>query len=44
MLTDMNACQMARLGAAPVAAFNRVFRPHRDVLTYFGHDLMDKVC
>ena len=44
MLTDMKARQMARLDAAPVAAFNRVFRPHRDVLAYFGYDIMDGVC
>ena len=44
MLTDMNARQMARLDAEQVAAFNRVFRQHRDVLAYFGYDLMDKVC
>ena len=43
MLTDMNARQMARLDAAQVAAFNRVFRQHRNVLAYFGYDLMDWV-
>ena len=39
-LTDMNARQIARLDAGQVAAFNRVFRTHRDVLDYFGYDLM----
>ena len=43
MLTDMNARQMARLDAAQVATFNRVFQPHRDVLAYFGYDIMDGV-
>lgn len=42
--TDMNARQMARLDAAQVTAFNRVFRPHRDVLAYLGYNLIDKVC
>ena len=41
MLTDMNARQISRLDAEQVAAFNRVFRQHRDVLDYFGYDIMD---
>ena len=40
MLTDMNARQIARLDAGRIEAFNRVFRAHRDVLDYFGYDLM----
>ena len=40
MLTDMNARQIARLDAAQIATFNGVFRQHRDVLDYFGYDLM----
>ena len=43
MLADTNACQMARLDAAQVAAFNRVFRQHRDVLAYFGYDLTEGI-
>ena len=41
MLTDMNERQIARLDAAQIAAFNRVFREHRDTLGYFGYELMD---
>ena len=40
MLTDMNARQIARLDARRIEAFNRVFRARRDVLDYFGYDLM----
>ena len=40
VLTDMNARQIARLDAGRIEAFNRVFRAHRDVLDYFGYDLM----
>ena len=40
MLTDMNARQIARLDAGQVAAFSRVFRRRRDVLDYFGYDLL----
>ena len=40
MLTDMNARQIARLDAERIEAFNRVFRARRDVLDYFGYDLM----
>ena len=40
VLTDMNARQIARLDAGQVAAFSRVFRRHRDVLDYFGYDLL----
>ena len=39
MLTDMNARQIARLGAAELAECTRVFRERRDVLDYFGYDL-----
>ena len=41
MLTDMNARQIARLGAEDLAAFNRVFRRHEDVLAHFGYAVMD---
>ena len=41
MLTDMNGRQLANLDAEDVAAFNRVFREHRDTLGWFGYGLMD---
>ena len=41
MLTDMNARQITRLGAEDVAAFNRVFRQHEDVLAWFGYAVME---
>ena len=41
MLTNMNERQIARLTPGQVAAVNRVFRPRRDVLRYFGYDLME---
>ena len=48
MLTDMNARQIARLDAEDVAAFNRVFRRHEDLLARFGYAVMegrgDPVC
>ncbi len=40
MLTDMNERQIARLQPRQVAAFNRVFRAHPDVLEYFGYELL----
>ena len=40
LLTDMNARQVARLERRQVAAFNRVFRAHRDVLDHFGYELL----
>ena len=40
-LTNMNECQIARLGTEEIATLNRVFRQHRDALAYFGYDLMD---
>ena len=42
MLTDMNARQIARLGAEDLAAFNRVFRRHEDVLAHFGYAVMER--
>ena len=36
----MNARHAARLDAGRIEAFNRVFRARRDVLDYFGYDLM----
>ena len=41
MLTDMNARQIANLAAEDVAAFNRVFREHRETLDSFGYDILD---
>ena len=41
MLTDMNERQIARLDATDIAAFNRVFREHRDTLGWFGYELVD---
>ena len=41
MLTDMNARQIARLGAGQVAAFNRVFGEHRGLFGHFGYELLD---
>ena len=43
MLTDMNARQIARLGAEEFAAFNRVFREREDVLAWFGYRVMEGV-
>ena len=40
MLTNMNGRQLARLDAAKVAAFNRVFLRHRDLFDYFGYEIM----
>ena len=40
MLTDMNERQIARLPPGRIAAFNRVFRPHRELLDHFGYDLL----
>ena len=37
----MNARQSARLGSEEVAAFNRVFRRHEDVLAHFGYGVME---
>ena len=37
----MNARQSARLGSEEVAAFNRVFRRHEDVLAHFGYSVME---
>lgn len=41
MLTNMNERQLARLSGDEIAAFNRVFRPRRDVLRHFGYDLVE---
>ena len=41
MLTDMNARQIARLGAEEFAAFNRVFRKREDILAWFGYCIME---
>ncbi len=40
-LTDMNARQIARLTREQIAAFNDVFRRHRELLAYFGYPLRD---
>ena len=41
MLTNMNARQIARLSAEDIAAFNRVFREHRDVFDHFGYEILE---
>ena len=41
MLTDMNARQIARLGAEEFTAFNHVFREREDVLAWFGYRIME---
>ena len=41
MLTNMNARQIARLGAAEIGAFNRVFREHRGLFEHFGYELLE---
>ena len=35
------ARQIVRLSAEDLAAFNRVFRRHEDVLAHFGYAVMD---
>ena len=40
-LADMNERQIANLDVEDVAAFNRVFREHRDTLGWFDYELMD---
>ena len=42
MLANMNERQIANLRPEDVAAFNRVFREHRDTLDWFGYELMDR--
>ena len=37
----MSERQISRLDAARTAAFNPVFREHRDTLSHFGYELMD---
>ena len=41
MPTDVNPRQLARLRAERLAAFDRVFREHEDLLAWFGFRLMD---
>ena len=41
MLGNMNAQQIARLTPEQIAAINRVFRGRRDVLDYFGYEIME---
>ena len=41
MLTNMNARQIARLDAAQIAIFNRVFRERRDLLDHFGYEILE---
>ena len=41
VLNDMNARHIARLSAEELAAFNRVFRRHEDVLAHFGYRIME---
>lgn len=40
MLTDMNARQLERLSPAQLERLNRVFRPHADILRYFGYEVV----
>ena len=40
MLTDMNTRQITRLDERDVEALNRVFEAHREILDYFGYDLL----
>ena len=40
MLTNMNERQIARLDSSQIAAFNRVFRHHRDLLDRFGYEML----
>ena len=40
MLTDMNPRQLARLDGEQIAAFNKVFRVRRELLAWFGYNLM----
>ena len=41
MLVNMNARQIARLTPEQVAVINRVFRRRRDVLAFFGYEIME---
>ena len=41
MLTNMNARQIARLTPEQIATINRVFRPRRDLLDFFGYALLE---
>ena len=41
MLTNMNGRQIARLDAAKLTTFNRVFLRHRDLFDYFGYEIME---
>ena len=40
-LDDMNARRIARLRAEEIAAFDRAFREHEDLLARSGYRLMD---
>ena len=40
-LTNMNERQIARLDAARIETFNRVFEKRRDLLEHFGYELME---
>lgn len=40
MLADMNPRQIARLEPRQVAALNRVFRRHHNVLDHFGYGML----
>ena len=41
MLTNMNDRQIARLDAAQIATFNRVFGKHRNLFEHFGYEIME---
>ena len=40
-LTNMNERQIARLDAAQIETFNRVFEKRRDLLEHFGYELLE---
>ena len=41
MLTDMNPRQIANLTGEQIATFNEAFRGERELLRYFGYDLLE---
>ena len=41
MLTNMNARQIARLTPEQIATVSRVFRQRRDVLDFFGYEILE---
>ena len=41
MLTNMNGTQIARLDAAQIATFNRVFQRYHGLFDHFGYEIME---